>query len=156
MKLLVKVMTSGKTDRQESLYQGAQNIPVILPAFDTGGILFAPLFSELPQMFQGFVLCNRGINLLQIRHERLDVFVAGKTCGGADLVDDTALHLAVGVHCWLIPQAYNASIFSSIPSAFRLYLLMICGSYAPFLSRGTFTSTAPNCVLTVFLEYPFR
>ena len=45
--------------------EGAQNIPVFLPAFDTGRILPAPLFSELHQVFQGFVLCNRGINLFQ-------------------------------------------------------------------------------------------
>ena len=57
---------------------------------------------------------------------------------------------------WLILQAYNPRIFSSIPSAFRLYLPMICGSYSPFRSRRTFTSTAPSCVFTVFFEYPLR
>ena len=37
---------------------------------------------------------------------------------------------------WLIPQAYSPKIFSSIPSVFRLYLPMICGSYSPFRSLG--------------------
>ena len=32
---------------------------------------------------------------------------------------------------WLIPQAYSARIFSSIPSAFRSYFSMIFGSYFP-------------------------
>ena len=37
---------------------------------------------------------------------------------------------------WLIPQEYSARIFSSIPSAFRLYFPMIFGSKLPFRSRG--------------------
>ena len=77
--------------------ESAQNIPVILPAFDTGGVLFAPLSFELHQVFQGFVLCNSGVNLFQIRHKMLNVLVTDKACGGANLVDDTALHLAVGI-----------------------------------------------------------
>ena len=54
--------------------EGTQNIPVILPAFDTGGVLFAPLFPELHQVFQGFVFCKGGVNLFQICHKGLDVF----------------------------------------------------------------------------------
>ena len=45
---------------------------------------------------------------------------------------------------WLIPQEYSARIFSSIPSAFRLYFPMIFGSKLPFRSRDTLMSTSSD------------
>ena len=39
--------------------KGAQNIPIIFPAFHTGGVLLSPLFFERYQVLQGFILCNR-------------------------------------------------------------------------------------------------
>ena len=64
--------------------KGAQNIPILLPAFHTGGILFSPLFFEHHQVFQGFILCDGGVDLLQVSHQRLDVLIADKTVN-ADL-----------------------------------------------------------------------
>ncbi len=55
--------------------KGTQNIPVVLPAFDAGGVLLAPLFFECHQVFQSLILGDSGIDLLQIRHQRLDVFI---------------------------------------------------------------------------------
>ena len=78
--------------------KGAQNIPIILPAFHTGGILISPLFFECHQGFQGFILSDGGVDFFQIRHQRLDVLIAYKTGGGADLMDNAPLHLAVGIH----------------------------------------------------------
>ncbi len=57
---------------------------------------------------------------------------------------------------WLIPQEYSASIFSSIPSEFRLYFPIIFDSKLPFRSRGTLMSISPDWVFTVFFVYPFR
>ena len=78
--------------------EGTQNLPVVLPASDTGWVLLAPLFSELHQVFQGFILCNRGVHLFQICHKGFDVLIADKARGRADLVNDTALYLALGIH----------------------------------------------------------
>lgn len=77
--------------------KGAQNIPIVLPAFDTGGILFPPIFFECHEMLQGFVLSDGGVDLLQISHQRLDVLITHKAGGGTDLMDDAPLHLAVGI-----------------------------------------------------------
>lgn len=88
--------------------KGTQNIPVLLPAFDAGGVLLPPLFFECHEIFQGFVLGDSGINLLQICHQRLDVLIADKAGRGADLVDDAPLYLALGIdrpnglHKWLL------------------------------------------------------
>ena len=71
-----------------------QNIPIILPAFDAGGVLFAPLFFECYEVFQGLIFGNGGVDLFQIGHQRLEVLVAHKAGGGADLMDDAPLHLA--------------------------------------------------------------
>ena len=43
--------------------KGAQNIPVVLPAFDAGGVLLAPLFFECHQVFQSLILGDSGIDL---------------------------------------------------------------------------------------------
>ena len=48
-------------------------------------------------MLQGFVLCDGGVDLLQISHQRLDVLITHKAGGGTDLMDDAPLHLAVGI-----------------------------------------------------------
>ena len=46
--------------------KGAQNIPILLPAFDAGGILFAPLFLKRDEIFQSLILGDGGVDLLQI------------------------------------------------------------------------------------------
>ena len=56
--------------------KGAQNIPIILPAFYAGGVLFAPFFFEHHKVFQGFILCDSGIDFLQISHQRFDGLIA--------------------------------------------------------------------------------
>ena len=48
--------------------KGAQNIPVILPAFDAGWVLLSPPFFECHEVFQGFILSNGGVDLFQIGH----------------------------------------------------------------------------------------
>ena len=48
-------------------------------------------------MLQGFVPGDAGADLLQISHQRLDVLIAHKAGGGADLMDNAPLHLAVGI-----------------------------------------------------------
>ena len=87
--------------------KGAQNIPVVLPAFDAGGVLLAPLFFECHQVFQSLILGDSGIDLLQIRHQRLDVFIADKAGGGADLMDDAPLYLAAGIDC---PNSFHEAL----------------------------------------------
>ena len=77
--------------------KGAQNIPVFLPALHAGGVLLSPVFFEGHQVFQSLILGDSGIDLLQIRHQRLDVFIADKAGRGADLVDDAPLYLALGI-----------------------------------------------------------
>ncbi len=74
-----------------------QNIPVFLPAFDAGGVLLPPLFFECHGIFQSLILGDSGVNLLQIRHQWLDVLITDKAGEGADLMDDAPLHLAVGI-----------------------------------------------------------
>ena len=66
--------------------KGAQNVPIFLPALDAGGVLFPPLFLERHQIFQSLVLGDGGVDLLQIRHQGLDILIAHKAGGGADLM----------------------------------------------------------------------
>lgn len=61
--------------------KGAQNIPIILPAFDTGGVLLPPLFFECHEVFQSVLLGDGGVNLFQICHQHLDVLIADKAGG---------------------------------------------------------------------------
>ena len=76
--------------------KGAQNIPIILPAFDAGRVLFSPLFFERHKMIQRFIFRDGGVDLFQIGHQRLDILIAHEAGGGTDLMDDTPLHLAGG------------------------------------------------------------
>ena len=76
--------------------KGTQNFPIILPAFDTGGILTAPVIPEDTQVFQGFLLGHSGIDLLQVCHQGFDVLVADIAGGRTDLVDDTMAYLISG------------------------------------------------------------
>ena len=59
--------------------KGAQNIPIVLPAFDTGWVLSASFFFERHEIVQSFILSDGGVDLLQISHQQLDVLVADKT-----------------------------------------------------------------------------
>ena len=77
--------------------KGAQNIPILLPAFDTGGVLLPPLFFECHEVFQGLIFGDGSVDLLQISHQRLDVLITHKAGGGTNLMDDTPLYLAVGI-----------------------------------------------------------
>ena len=40
--------------------KGAQNVPIVLPAFDTGGILLPPISFECHEMLQGFIFGDGG------------------------------------------------------------------------------------------------
>ena len=75
--------------------KGGQNIPILLPAFDAGGILFASGSFKLYQIFQGLLFRDGLIDLLQISHEGFAILVADIAGTGPDLVDDAALNQAV-------------------------------------------------------------
>ena len=76
--------------------EGGEDIPVILPALNTGWILLAPGLFEFHQMGKRLVLGRRAIYTFQIGHKRLDVFPAYEPAAGPDLVDDAALNLRFG------------------------------------------------------------
>ena len=52
--------------------KGTQDFPVLLPAFHAGGILSAPLFSELEQSVLRLVQGDGGVDFLQVSHYLLD------------------------------------------------------------------------------------
>ena len=56
----------------------------------------------------------------------------------------------------VMPLAYIPMILSSSSLLLAWYFRRICGSYSPFRSRGTSTSTSPVDVRTVFLYLPLR
>ena len=77
--------------------EGAQNLPVVLPALDAGGILLAPGIGEPTQVFLRLVQSNGGIDLFQVGNNLLDVFIADIPGRAADLVDDAPLQTALGI-----------------------------------------------------------
>ena len=77
--------------------EGAQNLPVFLPAFDAGGILPTPLLSEQAQIVLRLLQCYRRVDLFQIRRDLLDVLIADILGGAADLMNNTALETALGI-----------------------------------------------------------
>ena len=79
------------TDLQWIFKESAQDLPVFLPAFHTGGILLPPALCEAAEIVLSFFQRDGGIDLLQIGHELFDVLIADITSGAADLMDDTPL-----------------------------------------------------------------
>ena len=78
--------------------EGVQHLPVVLPAPDTGGILLPPCVCKCPQIGLGFVQRDGGVDLFQVGHDLLDILVADIFGGAANLVDDTPLQTALGIH----------------------------------------------------------
>jgi len=83
---------------QRIFKKGAQNFPVFLPAFDTGGILTPPASPKGQEVFLCLVQRHSGANFLQVSHHLLDVLLADVPGGGTNLVDDAALQTALGEH----------------------------------------------------------
>ncbi len=79
--------------------KGAQNLPILLPAFHTGWVLFSPFLRELKQVFLHLVQGDRGIDFLQVGCYLLDVLPADKADRSSNLMDDAALQTALGIHC---------------------------------------------------------
>ena len=71
--------------------EGIQNLPVILPALDAGGILLPPGVAEGTQILLRFVQRNGSVDLLQVCNHFLDILVADIFGRAADLVDDAPL-----------------------------------------------------------------
>ena len=69
-----------------------QNFPVFLPALYARGVLAAPFFSELEQVFLRFLQGDSGVNFLQVSRHLLDILPADIPGGGTNLVDDAALY----------------------------------------------------------------
>ena len=78
--------------------EGAQNLPVLLPAFHAGGILLAPLGCEGFQICLGFFQRHRRVDFLQVCHDLLDVLVADIFGRAADLMHDAALQPGLGIN----------------------------------------------------------
>ena len=78
--------------------EGAQDFPIFLPAFHTGGVLFSPFLREPKQVFFRLIQRDGGIDFLQVSYHLLDVLPTDKTGGGANLMDDAALQTALGIH----------------------------------------------------------
>ena len=79
------------SDLRRICVKGAENIPVVLPAFDAGRILFSPVLLECRQPVERFIFCDRLIHRLEVGHQRLDIFPTDIAGGGTDLMNDTPL-----------------------------------------------------------------
>ena len=77
--------------------KGRQDIPVVLPTLDARGVLFAPDFLERQQVLQRLLLGDSLIDLFQISHESLDILPTHISGTGANLVDDAALDVCLGI-----------------------------------------------------------
>ena len=78
-------------DLRRVFKEGAQDLPVLLPAFHAGRILFAPGLGENTQRFFRLFQRYRRVDLLQVCGDLLDVLVADIFGGAADLMDNAAL-----------------------------------------------------------------
>ena len=78
--------------------KSTQNVPIFLPAFYAGGILTAPRFPKLEQDVFYFLQGHGGVDFLQVSRYFFDILPADKVGRSADLMDDTALQTALGVH----------------------------------------------------------
>ena len=76
-----------------------QDIPILLPTFDTGGILLAPGFLKGHEIRESLLLGDGLIHLFQISHQNLDVLPTHIPGTGANLMDDAALNLCLGIRC---------------------------------------------------------
>ena len=78
--------------------EGVQNLPVVLPAPDAGGILLPPGVCKYPQILLRFVQSDGGVALFQVGHDLLDILVADIFGRAADLVDDAPLQTALWIY----------------------------------------------------------
>ena len=86
-------------DLRRIFKERAQNLPVILPALNAGGILLPPGIPKGTQIPLCLLKCDSGIDLLQVGYDLLDVLVADVLGGTANLMNDAALQAALGIHC---------------------------------------------------------
>lgn len=84
-------------DLRRIVEEGAQNLPVFLPAFDAGGILPTPLLGKQPQIVLRLLQRYRRVDLLQVCRDLLDVLIADILGGTADLMNNAALEAALGI-----------------------------------------------------------
>ena len=78
--------------------KGTQNFLIVLPALDTGGVLFPPCVTEASQVLFCFLQRHSSVDLLQVGYQLFYILVADVFGGTADLVNDTALQAALGIH----------------------------------------------------------
>lgn len=78
---------------------GGQFHPVLVPGLEDLRILLRPFLPEFLQSVGRVVQGWRTIYALQVRHDRLDIFIGYKLCTIADLVDHAQLLLRVRKRC---------------------------------------------------------
>ena len=84
-----------------------QDIPILLPAFDAGWILPSPGFLEGHEVRESFLLGDGLIHFLQISHQSLDILPTHIPGAGADLMNDAALDLRLGICSGYGPPGSN-------------------------------------------------
>ena len=77
---------------------GAEIRPVIPPGLRDFGVFLIPMFGKGIQSVQSRGLIHRGVDCLQVCHERLYVLVGYIFAGISELMDDAVLNLCLGEH----------------------------------------------------------
>ena len=75
-------------DLRRIFKERAQNLPVILPALNAGGILLPPGIPKGTQIPLCLLKCDSGIDLLQVGYDLLDILITDIFGGTADLDPD--------------------------------------------------------------------
>ena len=69
-----KVYSEAGFKRSDDELELRQNhVPIILPVFDAGGVLFSSLFFERHKMIQRFIFRDGGVDFFQIGHQQPNV-----------------------------------------------------------------------------------
>ena len=79
---------------------GAEIRPVVPPRLRDSGVFLVPALGKSAQSVQCRGLIHRGVDRLQICHERLYVLVGYIFAGIPELMDDAVLNLCLGEHCF--------------------------------------------------------
>jgi len=75
---------------------GGQLWPAIAPGFRDFRILPVPFFSKGIQLIKGGLLIYGSVDLFQISHQCLDIFVGDELCTVSDLMYDASLDFCLG------------------------------------------------------------
>ena len=78
--------------------KGTQNLPIFLPTLHAGGVLATPFFSKLEKRILCLIQGDRGVDFFQDSRHLFDILPTDVSGGGANLMDDAALEMAVGIH----------------------------------------------------------